>query len=160
VSSVDGDRDRVEIELLKGAVQRGLPFLGVCRGLQLVNVALGGGLYEDLLDQRPGSHRHDYFPEQPRDYLAHPVQVEPDSRLAQAAGEGELVVNSMHHQGIRGLAPGLRATACAPDGLIEAIELPEVPFGLAVQWHPECLLDQAPNRRLFQAFVQAASNEA
>ena len=156
VHNVDLDRDRVELKLFEETIRRGLPFLGICRGLQLINVALGGSLYEDLLDQHPGALRHQAPDEWPRDQLAHTVQLEIDSRLSAILGGTELQVNSQHHQGIRRLAGGLRATAYAPDGIVEAFELPGYPYGLAVQWHPEWLQAHAPMRALFRSFAQAA----
>ena len=108
VNSVDEARDASELYLAQAATQRGVPLLGICRGLQVLNVALGGSLYEDLSDQRPGSQRHAFHGEFPRDYEAHPVQIEPGSRLAEILGQSSLQVNSLHHQGIRDLAPGLR----------------------------------------------------
>ena len=159
VDFVDEDRDRVEVMLVNHALKQGLPIFGICRGLQLINVALGGTLYEDLSGQFPGSIQHDNFDGHQRDYLAHSVQMEPDSLLAEVLGCHSTQVNSLHHQGIRQLAPGLRLSASAPDGVIEGVELPAYPFGLAVQWHPEWLLAYPPMRRLFQAFVSAASRD-
>ena len=158
IDLVDHDRDRVEVLLVKRALEMSLPVFGICRGLQVINVALGGTLYEDLADQYPKALKHDYFDEQARNYLAHSVRVEPDSRLSQILGIPSLEVNSLHHQGIRRLASSLSASAFAPDGLIEAAELPGYPFGMAVQWHPECLQSYAPMRRLFRAFVDAAND--
>ncbi|MBN1145660.1 MAG: gamma-glutamyl-gamma-aminobutyrate hydrolase family protein [Anaerolineales bacterium] len=155
VSDVDIDRDRMEIHLFNHILEDRLPFLGICRGLQVINVALGGSLYEDIIDQRPDSLKHQYFPDWPRDYLAHTIQIENDSRLASILGAESLQVNSLHHQGVRRLAPGLQASAYAPDGLIEAFELPGHPYGLAVQWHPENLQAHAPMQALFRSFVQA-----
>jgi putative glutamine amidotransferase len=157
VTEVDEDRDRVEIALVRQAMQRGTPFLGICRGLQVINVALGGSLYEDLLDQYPNSLKHDSFPEKARDYLAHSVSIDENSQLAEILGTQEVQVNSLHHQGIRKAAPDLRSTAHAPDGVIEAVEAPEHPFGLAVQWHPEWLQAHLVMRSLFERFVQAAA---
>ncbi len=157
VSNINLERDRVEIHLLQQAVERGLPFLGICRGLQLVNVALGGSLYEDLLEQRPGSLRHDYDGDYPREYLAHAIQVKTGSRIGQILGKTCVLVNSLHHQGIRHLAPGLRAAAHAPDGVIEGVELAGHRFGLAVQWHPEWLPDDPTMTALFHEFARAAS---
>jgi putative glutamine amidotransferase len=117
---------------------------------------LGGTLYTHIGDQFPGALRHDWYPDIPRTYLAHPVRVEEGSRIGEIVGEPLLQVNSLHHQGIKYLSPGLRAVAFAPDGIVEAVELPEHPFGLAVQWHPEWLTDQDSMRRLFSAFVEAA----
>jgi putative glutamine amidotransferase len=125
----------------------------------VINVALGGSLYEDLGNQFPGALQHDNDLQYRRDYLAHPVSLVQGSRLSDILGVNELPVNSLHHQGIRRLAPALEATAHAPDGVIEGIELPQHPFGLAVQWHPECLQEHAPMRRLFQEFVSAARSK-
>ena len=155
VASVDVDRDRVELHLLQEALQSGLPFLGICRGLQLINAGLGGTLYEDLLELRPNSLEHQYFPTKPREHLAHEVSIKADSQLCAVLKSEKTFVNSMHHQGIDRLAGSLQATAYAPDGLIEAFELPGHSFGLAVQWHPEHLQAYAPMRDLFIAFVKA-----
>jgi putative glutamine amidotransferase len=156
VDEVDRDRDRVEIWLIQEAIERNLPFLGICRGLQVINVALGGTLFEDVFDQRPESIKHRYFPDMPRQYLAHQVDIEPGSRLSQILGMTRAPVNSLHHQGIRQLATVLAASAQAPDGLIEAIEVPGHRFGLAVQWHPEWLPPEASMDALFQDFITAA----
>jgi len=159
ISEVDGERDALEIAMLQTAIQDGKPFLGICRGCQIVNVALGGMLYTDIADQKPGALKHDYYPDWPRDYIAHPVKVNDDSRLAALLGETALNVNSLHHQGISYLAPALKAVAFAPDGLVEAVELLGHPFGFAVQWHPEWLTDQPAMRRLFSAFVEACGSK-
>jgi putative glutamine amidotransferase len=159
IESVDNDRDRVEIQLLNDTIRRGLPFLGICRGIQVINIALGGDLYADISDQRSGALNHDNFPGHALDFLAHPVEIEPASRLAQIVGGTALNVNSMHHQGIHHLAPNVNAVASAPDGIVEALELPGYPFGLAVQWHPECLVSFPEMAAIFQAFVGAAQSE-
>jgi len=156
VSYVDEDRDRVELLLFKQILPRKIPFFGICRGFQVINVALGGTLYEDILDQKPGSLRHQYHPDYARDFLAHSVQIEADSRLVKIIGETEVEVNSFHHQGIRQLASELQATAYAPDGIIEGIEMIDYPYGLAVQWHPENLYAYPKMPALFEAFVEAA----
>jgi putative glutamine amidotransferase len=153
---VDVVRDRLEIALAQRVVKEGKPFLGICRGFQVLNVALGGSLYEDILDQHAGALKHDYFPNYPRTYLAHGMQVAAGSRLASILGVTALETNSLHHQGVRQVGDGLITTAHAPDGIAEAVELPEHPFGLAVQWHPEWMQEHAPMRQLFQAFVAAA----
>jgi putative glutamine amidotransferase len=156
VGELDPERDTLEIPLLRFVVAQEKPFLGICRGLQVTNVALGGTLYTHIEDQYPGALKHDWYPDIPRDTLAHPVRVEEGSRMAEILGEPLLQVNSLHHQGIKDLAPTLKAAAYAPDGMIEAVEMPGHRFGLAVQWHPEWLTDQEPMRKLFRAFVQAA----
>ena len=160
VDDVDIDRDRVEIYLLQRTLEQGLPFMGICRGLQVINVALGGTLFEDILDQRPDSLKHRYYPDWPRNYLAHSVQVAEDSCLGQILGAPNMQVNSLHHQGIRELATPLQATAIAPDGLIEAFELADHPFGIAVQWHPESLQEHPSMQSLFREFVRAADGKS
>jgi putative glutamine amidotransferase len=157
VYGIDPARDEMEIQLTRLAAGQGKPFLGICRGIQSINVALGGSLFTDIGDQLSGALKHDCYPDLPRDYLAHPVSVEEESKLAGIFGSRSLQVNSLHHQGVLKLAPVLRPTAYAPDGLIEAFELPDHPFGIAVQWHPECLQEHAQQRALFQAFIQAAA---
>ena len=157
----DPERDRVELLLARWAIEDGKPVLGVCRGMQLVNVAAGGSLYLDLAEQVPGSIKHDYFPFKgqsfTRDHLAHEVRTEPGSRTARLFGAGAARVNSMHHQGVRELGRGLRATAFAPDGIIEAIEGEGDSYLFAVQWHPEALTDSsAESRGLFTDFIDAA----
>lgn len=157
----DRDRDRVELALAKWAVADGKPVLGVCRGMQLINVALGGSLYQDLVTQFPNGIKHDYFPfggsGHARDYLAHDVRVSADSRLARLFGADAIKVNSMHHQGVRAVASGLVPTAHAPDGLVEALEGTGPGYLLAVQWHPEALTERDDaTRRLFAEFVEAA----
>ena len=156
VSGVEPDRDRLEIILLKKVIQENKPFLGICRGLQVINVGLGGSLYADIADQVPGAAKHDYYPDWKRDHLAHPVEVDQDARLAGILGTSVVDVNSLHHQAVRQLAPDLVPTASSPDGIVEAVELPDHPFGLAVQWHPEWLTAHAPMRALFKAFSDAA----
>lgn len=162
------DRDALEFTLLEWALADGLPLLAICRGLQLLNVALGGSLYQDLPSQRPGHLGHDQMkaePPWPRTEPHHPVIVQPGSALADCLGAERVEVNSMHHQGIRALAPALRAVAHAPDGLVEAVEARDPGRGgflLGVQWHPEELArsTDAPSRRLFERFVAAVGKAA
>ncbi len=156
VSGINRERDALELPLLRAAAEDGKPFLGICRGLQVTNVALGGTLFTHITDQLPGALGHDQFDDLPRNHLAHPVRVQEGSLAAQILAEPLLGVNSLHHQGIQKLAPALQAVAFAPDGLVEAVEMPGHPFGLAVQWHPEWLTEHASARRLFQSFVAAA----
>jgi putative glutamine amidotransferase len=154
--SVDPARDTVEFPLLQAAADSGKPFLGICRGFQVANVALGGTLYTDITDQMPGAIKHDYDSATQRQVLAHEVSVEKGSRLAGIFSETLLHVNSLHHQGAKNVAGTLAPVAHAPDGLVEAVELPDHPFGIAVQWHPEWLTDQPSPQRLFAAFVEAS----
>lgn len=160
LAGLDADRDRLEIELTRQITRQGMPFLGICRGIQVINVALGGTLYADIASQYGTSLRHDYQnrPTQLPTYLAHPIRIAEGSRLAGILGEPILQVNSLHHQAVRDLAPGFTPTAFAPDGIIEAIERADYPYGLAVQFHPEWLTDQAPVRALFRSLVEAAAH--
>jgi putative glutamine amidotransferase len=157
VDNVDLDRDRVELHLLQKTLAADQPFLGICRGLQVINVGLGGSLYEDILDQKPGSLQHSTSDELPRNHLTHTVRLEPSSQISRILAQSEVQVNSLHHQGIRRLASNLIATAYAPDGIIEAFELPGARYGLAVQWHPEWLQEHLPMQALFRSFVEACS---
>jgi putative glutamine amidotransferase len=156
VYGVDEARDAFELGLANLAAGKGKPFLGICRGCQVVNVALGGTLYTHIPDQHPNALKHDG---EEYDLLAHAVRIEAGSQIGKMLGESILNVNSLHHQGIKEVAPVLEAVAFAPDGLVEAVELPEHPFAIAVQWHPEWLTDQEPIRRLFKAFVDAAADQ-
>jgi putative glutamine amidotransferase len=157
--SIDDDRDRVELYLTRQAVADRKPFFGVCRGIQVLNVALGGTLYQDLPSERPGALPH-YFraPEFAPDHMAHTIQVEEDSLLARCLGAPIAQVNSRHHQAARDVAPGLTVVARAPDGVVEALELPGHPFALGVQWHPENLQAEPGMRGLFEGLVQAAEH--
>jgi putative glutamine amidotransferase len=144
----------------KWAMAEGKPILAVCRGAQLLSVAAGGSLYQDVTTQFPGAIKHDYWPKagvSTRKDLVHPVNVVPDTRLGKILGTTSFPVNSMHHQGIKELAPNLVANAFAPDGLIEGVESKDDDFVLGVQWHPEDLADSDPQmRKLFDAFVDAS----
>ena len=155
IGEVDNLRDLTEINLMRDAVNDGKPILGICRGMQVMNVALGGTLYTHIYDQLPGALDHAYSGDLRR-VLVHPVNVDESSRSVEIFGETLLQVNSLHHQGVKDLAAGLRAAGHSPDGLVEVVELPGHPYAVAVQWHPEWLTDQLPTRRLFKSFVDAA----
>lgn len=155
--NVDPERDRTELTLLQAAERTRMPFLGICRGFQVINVAFGGTLYEDISEQHLDARKHDYYPDWPRDYFAHEVDVNPDSQMGHILNQQGIWVNSLHHQAVRRIAPELLITARAPDGIVEGLEMPGYPFGLGVQWHPECLQAHAPMRVLFRAFIGAAN---
>jgi len=157
INDVELDRDSVEFKLIQASASDGKPFLGICRGCQVLNVALGGTLYTHIHDQLPDAIDHAY-PGNMRTVLVHDVKVEEGTRVAEVMGEPILKVNSLHHQGVKDIAPSLRVAGHAPDGLVEAIELPDHPFGIGVQWHPEWLTDQETTRNLFRKFVEAAGN--
>lgn len=149
LGEVDPARDRWEIALCRAALSADLPVFGICRGMQLLNVALGGTLWQDLAE-RGGSLAH--WQSAPIECGWHSVVCRGTLAAVYGAASGEMRVNSRHHQGIRRLGESLRAAAYAPDGLIEAIELPERRFALGVQWHPERL---AAGEALFAAFAAA-----
>jgi putative glutamine amidotransferase len=152
---IDEERDRFEVELIHAARGRDLPFLGICRGLQVLNVALGGTLYQDL-SYRQGTDPAHMSPRERRGEPAHGVAITPGSRLADILGPRDMPVTSTHHQIIRDLAPELAASAIAPDGVIEAVEGPGR-FLLAVQWHPERMARRHPEQlALFRALVERA----
>ncbi|MDB4949687.1 MAG: putative glutamine amidotransferase [Gemmatimonadetes bacterium] len=153
-------RDATELAALREAMRRGIPILAICRGIQLVNAALGGTLYQDLPAQRPGPIVHEQ--EAPVAHRWHGATVAEGSGLRHIFGTGELFINSFHHQGIDRLAPGLEATVRAEDGLVEGVEGTDHPWLYGVQWHPERGEAEAagderdPDRRLLWAFIDAA----
>ncbi len=155
IGEVDEKRDTTEITLMRTAVQDKKPLLGICRGAQVMNVALGGTLYTHIIDQLKGAIDHDY-PGSLRRTIVHPVNVDESSRAAEIFGETLLHVNSLHHQGLKDIAPGLKVAGYAPDGLPEVVELSDHPYAVGVQWHPEWLTDQPAMQRLFKSFVKAA----
>ncbi len=158
IEGVDDSRDQLERHMVLAAAQSGKPFLGICRGIQIINVALGGDLYDDLLEHLPGSLQHENHKLR-RDYLAHRVSIETNSQLLNILASNQVQVNSLHHQGIRKLGDGLKVSASAPDGLIEAVELAGHPFGLGVQWHPEELQEDPAMCNLFQTFITACERK-
>lgn len=154
VTFADADRDRWEMALVHEARRRDLPVLGICRGHQLLNVALGGSLWQDLPTQRPGGLGHS--PSLAMDELWQAIRIVPgESRLREVFQRDEVLVNSFHHQAVKSLASGLRATAHSADGVIEAYEAEGV-FLVGVQFHPETLSARFPEfLGLFGAFVDA-----
>jgi putative glutamine amidotransferase len=151
------ERDLFELALFATARERRLPILGICRGIQLINVAMGGTLYQDIPAERPSGIQH--RPDGRRDSRTHGIRLTPGSRAAQALGATEFSVNSSHHQAIRELASGLLATGWTEDGLIEAAETANGSHWLlAVQWHPEEMHAQhaAPEHGLFAALIREA----
>jgi putative glutamine amidotransferase len=156
---IDEDRDRVEITVAQQAAKIRKPFLAICRGFQVLNVALGGTLWEDLASQRPESIKHDYYQTGDRSNVSHAVEVNPDSQLASIVERETLPVNSLHHQGVRDIAPDLTVTAVAPDGLVEGLEVEGHPFAIGVQWHPENLIQNDPAMlALFESLIIASQN--
>lgn len=147
-------RDTMEGILLREAVESDKPVLGICRGIQLINTALGGTLYQDIPTQHPSAVEHHQQP--PYHMPSHEVTVVKGSPLYKYLKTESLPVNSCHHQAIKVLAPGLEVMAAASDGIVEAVYMPEHRFLWAVQWHPEFSYQtEISSRRIFGAFVEA-----
>ena len=156
---IDAARDAYELALARAAMARDLPLLAICRGAQVVNVAAGGTLVQDIPSEHPTTIQHTI--ESPRDSLAHDVIVTPGTRLAALlggpqSGTDRVRVNSRHHQSVRDVAAGFVVSAVAPDGIVEAIERPSARFCLAVQWHPENFWKTGEFAALFEDFVREA----
>lgn len=154
---IDPEADAFELALCRAFLELGKPILGVCRGAQVLNVAAGGDLYQDLFRQTKTRLQH--AQKAPRWCATHRVQIVPGSLLAGIVKEEVLRVNSFHHQAVRRLAPGFIASASARDGIVEAVERPGDRFTLGVQWHPEHLHEPSASA-LFEAFVAAAAEGA
>lgn len=151
-------RDEFEIQLLRTLLEKhpGKPILGICRGAQVLNVGMGGTLYQDLHSQLPDCIRHQQ--KQISVYASHKAEIVPGTRLHAIYGADEVMVNSFHHQAVKEVGAGLTVSARAEDGVIEAIEMPEHPYFVAVQWHPERLVERdatSAHKALFSSFVQA-----
>ncbi len=145
-------RTAAELALLTGALERGMPVLGICGGAQLLAVALGGTLVQHIPDEIPGALEHEQ--PNPRHQPGHAITIRPGTRLAAIVGAERMAVNSAHHQAVRDPGPRAVANAAAPDGVIEGIEDPAAGFCIGVQWHPEFGIDPG-DARLFQAFLAA-----
>lgn len=160
IGRVNPFRDEMELALCRQAVQSGMPVFGICRGLQLINIALGGDVYQDLKAQSEGKNLICHDQPAPKWFGFHDVHIKEGSRLHKILGTSILPVNSFHHQAVRKPAPRLEITATAVDDVIEALECYSHPFLIGVQWHPECMLDDPYMLKLFQAFVDSAIEEA
>ena len=147
-SDISDARDAFELGLCKMALSQNIPILGICRGIQVLNTALGGDIIQNI-------NNHS-FPEE-RDKPIHPVTIKPGSQLSGIMGSVNAKVNSIHHQVVYRIGEGLQTSAMSPDGVIEAIEHKQKKFALGVQWHPECIYEEYPiHFSLFEAFIQAA----
>jgi len=159
VYGISPERDNMEFFLITRTLDAGKPLLAICRGIQVLNIAFGGGLYTHIQDQLTPALKHDWYPKFSRDKLAHTVRLTQGSKLHDIFGEDEIQVNSLHHQGIAKVGKGLKATAYAPDGLVEGLEVQDAAFALGVQWHPECLPQDSGMQALFCAFITASRGE-
>jgi putative glutamine amidotransferase len=162
LQTVSVPRDTTEIALARGARERTLPTLAICRGIQLLNVALGGTLIQDISSERPGSLSHDQSAS--REVRTHAIRLDTGSRLARALGSASLDVNSFHHQALDRIGGGLHVTARAPDGIVEGVETASADpwWAVGVQWHPEEFVSDlgASDHGLFRAFAAAVRASA
>jgi putative glutamine amidotransferase len=157
LGQTEPDLDRFELAAARQADARGMPILAICRGTQALNVVRGGALHQHLPEiSSEIAHRQG----NPGDQTSHAVEIDPESRLAAVLGGSEIEVNSFHHQGIDRLGERLRVVARAPDGTVEAVEDPDRPFLIGVQWHAETLVHRPYEAALFRAFVEAATARA
>ncbi len=155
LGEINPARDATELALLDAARERGMPVLAICRGIQLINVAYGGTLYQDLPSEHPSGVKHDQ-PEEAAASRSHAVKIMAGTRLAAAVGATDMTVNSYHHQAAHRVGDGLRVTAVAPDGVIEGLEVEDPNWWvLSVQWHPEDLTTDVRSwdRGIFKAFA-------
>ncbi|WP_206808587.1 gamma-glutamyl-gamma-aminobutyrate hydrolase family protein [Paradesulfitobacterium ferrireducens] len=147
------ERDLGELILSKAALKRELPLLGICRGIQVLAVAAGGKIYQDISSQHPGAMLHSQ--KAPRQYPWHEVEVKEDSLLRRILGEKRIAVNSFHHQAVSVIPEGFVLNALAPDGVIEGIEKAGAKFCIGVQWHPESMSGEEHSRALFKGLIEA-----
>ncbi|MEM7033044.1 MAG: gamma-glutamyl-gamma-aminobutyrate hydrolase family protein [Chloroflexota bacterium] len=159
VMLIEDERDQVELAMTRWAIDEEKPLFGVCRGIQVMAVATGGTLWQDLPSQVPAVLEEDYTHSNgdlPRNTLVHEVELLPGSQIAEITGESRIAVNSLHHQAVKQAPSGYEITGRSQDGVIEVIEQPDHQFCLGVQWHPEEMVkDEASARKLFAAFVEA-----
>jgi len=147
-------RDKMEAYMFREAViNQNKPALGICRGIQVFNIMLGGDLYQDIPTQLPSTIKHRQEP--PYDVPVHHVRLIPESPLCKLAGKEHLETNSIHHQGINRIAKGLEVMALSDDGLVEAVYMPDRPFLWGLQWHPECSIKEEISKKIFSAFVRS-----
>lgn len=157
VEPMDSRRQSNDLALAEAARKQQVPMLGICLGVQVMNVAAGGTLIQDIDTQHETEIRH---ASEPEDRGRHDVIIEQGTHLASVLPASELNVNSSHHQAIRKVGEGLRVTALAPDGIVEGLEDPRHPFYLGVQWHPEDMSGEESASTLFAAFIEAARKHA
>jgi putative glutamine amidotransferase len=160
IGRVNPCRDEWEIALCREAAERQIPVFGICRGAQLMNIAMGGDIYQDLKSQANNANLICHDQPAPKWYGFHEVQIEDGTLLKSILGMGQVRANSFHHQAVRRPGTSLRTTAHTSDGIIEAVESECHPFFLGVQWHPERMLEDKIMFRLFEAFVKAAGSIA
>ncbi len=157
IGGIDYCRDEFEMKLFKKAAAKNMPVLGICRGEQVINVASGGTLYQDIYSQKEGTNAHSPKFSPSSTYAYHKVNIIKDSKLYNIFKTDEIGVNSLHHQAVKDVAKGFKITAYAADGTIEAIESEEHSFIVGIQWHPEIMFERYPEfLKIFEALVQAS----
>jgi putative glutamine amidotransferase len=149
-------RDRFELELARAALEKNTPLLAICRGMQVLNVAAGGSLVQDIPSSMPDALPHQVS--EPKNAIAHAVLIAPGSRIAELLAASEARVNSRHHQAVKQVGAGLHVTATAPDGVIEGLEKPGGHFCVAVEWHPENFVETGEFLPLFEGLIRAATS--
>ena len=159
LGGVDLPRDQFEIDLLQALLQADKPLLAICRGVQVLNVALGGTLICDIASQLPQAGKHDYYPGFERDLVVHEVSIQPGTLLAKTLGVHRVGTNSLHHQALDKVGTGLVVNARTDDNVIEGVEMPSKRFVLGLQWHPECMPESPQMQQLFAAFINACSGK-
>lgn len=158
---IDDARDTLELTLARWTYADDRPLFGICRGHQVMNVAFGGTLIQDIPSEVKTEFIHDTPDELPRSTIQHKVELSPNSHLAAILGTTSVAVNSLHHQSVERPAPGVAVTAYSPDGVVEALEAPDKQFVLSVQWHPEDLYKNDDRmKHLFESFIEAARESA
>lgn len=156
---IDTERDTMEMPLTRMALEKNMPVLAICRGIQVLNVAAGGTLYQDVAEQYKKEVEHPVY-KRPREKV-HEMHLVPDTMLSKIIGFDQICVNSRHHQAVKEPGKGLIVCARAADGLIEGVEMPDKRFVLGVQWHPESLCSYSPEAlAVFEAFVRACDDYA
>ena len=160
LGSIVPERDEFEVDLIKKILAQNKPILGICRGAQILSIALGGDMYQDIYTQSEGKLlQHDQ--KAPRTHASHFVQVSKDSVLRNVVGEERFKVNSFHHQAVRNIPDGFRVSGLSSDGIIEAFESEFHPFVMGIQWHPESLLlkDDSPSISIFKGFIDVCKEK-
>jgi len=160
LAGLEPRRDEFELQLLSLILEADKPLLAICRGVQVLNVALGGTLICDIANDLPQASKHDYFPGFKRDLVVHDVNIEPNTLLAEMLGVNKVGTNSLHHQALSKVGEGLVVSARADDKVIEGVEMPSKRFVLGVQWHPECMPESPQMQHLFEAFIHACGGKA
>jgi len=155
LAGLEPQRDDFELHLLPLILEADKPLLAICRGVQVLNVALGGTLICDIASELPQAGKHDYFPGFKRDRVVHDVNIQPKALLAEVLGVNKVGTNSLHHQALGKVGEGLLVSARANDKVIEGVEMPSKHFVMGLQWHPECMPESELMRHLFEAFIAA-----